>query len=165
MLLPWVKGLVCDKMMPSDLLSGVGQSIVNPASSKRKKGYAKLSVWCGLIHRSALVFVGKWVLCLFEAVVSSQWAEPQSSSVLWNVLAYSSDSQINLPTCIAGKADKIHNSAVHESVTTAEQTVERTQRRPKQINRDGTRVIKRDRKRRSKRREVKRGQINATYIK
>ncbi len=45
----------------------------------------------------------------------------------WNVLAYSSDSKINLPTRIAGKADKIHNSAVHESVTTEEQTVERTQ--------------------------------------
>lgn len=112
MLFPRIKGLMCDKMMPSELLSGTGQrtSFERKVTLSCQSGVDSFSGRClclcesecclCLKMRSAVSELNCRVICYALKCFGLQQWFPES-----------------LPSCIAGKAD---NSPVHELVKTAE---------------------------------------------
>lgn len=107
MLFPRVKGLMCDKMMPSELLSGIGQ---RTSFERKRLRWAVISGRClrlcesecclCLRMRSAVSELNCRVICYALKCFGLQQWFPES-----------------LPSCIARKAD---NSPVHNLVKTAE---------------------------------------------
>lgn len=89
MLFPRVKGLMCDKMMPSELLSGIGQ---RTSFERKRLRWAVIVVWThSLVDACDCVKVS--VVSVWGCGQQSVSWTAESSAMLWNVSAYSSDSQ------------------------------------------------------------------------